>query len=164
MNRALWTSILLGCLASVVLETEPDNIVLRVGIVPVVGLAETSECRAKSLNVPTLVCVPLYLAALGNCMGVVVILLALISKDLDGTSGNRAGDIARENLRPKWRRFEWSKIYLGDSVWPSYSCFRYAVRALLHRLAAAYTPLLTGRLVSPLINLAVMQVTWTDNF
>ena len=49
-GRATW----LGCSASIVLEAELDNtLLLRVvfnGVLPVVGLAETSRCRAESLT------------------------------------------------------------------------------------------------------------------
>jgi hypothetical protein len=62
----------LGCSASIVLEAKLDNILflLRVvfnGVLPVVGLAETSRCKAESLMFRLcLVYVPFYVGVLDD--------------------------------------------------------------------------------------------------
>lgn len=66
-SRATW----LKCSASIVLEAELDNtLLLRVvfnGVLPVVGLAETSRCRPESLAFRLrFVYVPLYVGVLDD--------------------------------------------------------------------------------------------------
>jgi hypothetical protein len=88
-----------------VLEAELDNILLlRVifnGVLQVVGLAETSRCRAEPLTFQLcLVYVPSCRGVLSDWVRGVVILPALSSKDMDDAIGGRAWGIAKEDLRP----------------------------------------------------------------